>query len=408
MLKLLLIGPCDGEDVGEAWVGFQWIQRLAARHDVTLVTYYKRGRTPVSRQLPGIRVIEWAESPIVGRAERFNSLLKPGYFPFYISSRRWIRDRLANGESFDIAYQPVPVAMRYPSPMVGLGIPFVIGPIGGSLPSPPGFDAGEDSAPWYVGLRRLDRLRIRHDPLLRRTYEQASCVIGIAPYVREFLAGIALRRFEIMSETGIESLPLPLDRAGRSDSLVRLLFVGRLIRTKGARDAIQALGIVRDLPVALDIVGDGFDRAQCEALTAELELTERVQFHGQVGRSRVEEFYRAADIFLFPSYREPGGNVVFEAMAHGLPLIVSDIGGPGAVVDDSSGIRLHPESPEQYAAEIAAALTRLVRERETRLALGAGARRRVAEIALWDNKVTRLEEIFANVLAGTVLTTRER
>jgi glycosyltransferase involved in cell wall biosynthesis len=396
VLRLLLIAPCDGEDVGEAWIAHQWAGRLGARHDVTLLTYYKRGRTPPSRQLPGVRVIEWAEPPLVGKAERLNSLLKPGYVPFYVRARRWIRQSLAAGDRFDVAYQPVPVAMRYPSPAAGLGIPLIIGPVGGSLSAPAGFAGAEDTAPWYVGLRRLDPLRIRHDPLLRRTYDGASCVLGIAPYARDFLAGINLQRFEVMSDTGIERLPAVVNRADRHGD-VRLLFVGRLVRTKGARDAIRALSLVPELPAVLDVVGDGFDRAACEAAAAELQLDGRVCFHGWLKQEEVRDFYESADVFVFPSYREPGGSVVFEAMSYGLPLIVSDIGGPGAVVDETSGIRLHPESPDQYARSIAAAITQLVMDRNLRLKLGDGARRRVGEVGLWDSRVDRLEEIFDDV-----------
>ena len=76
---------------------------------------------------------------------------------------------------------------------------------------------------------------------------------------------------------------------------------------------------------------------------------------------RVEEFYRSADMFVFPSYREPGGNVIFEAMGHGLPLVVSDRGGPGAAVDETCGIRVHPASPDQYAQDLAYGVARLVR-----------------------------------------------
>jgi glycosyltransferase involved in cell wall biosynthesis len=397
--KLLLIVPtCDGLDVGEAWVAYQWARHLAVRNDLTVLTYHKRGRTPASAQLPGIRVIEWAEPPGLGRAERFNSMLKPGYVPFYFRARRWIRAAQARGERFDVAFQPVPVAMRYPSPVAGLGIPLVIGPVGGSLQSPPGFRDGERRAPWYLRLRKLDQLRVRRDPLLRGTYEQASCVLGIAPYVREFLSGIAVRRFEVMSETGIQALPEPVNRADRSGEM-RLLFVGRLIPTKGARDAIRALGLARELPASLDIVGDGYDRAACEALTAELGLSDRVRFHGQISRGQVEDLYRSADIFVFPSYREPGGNVVFEAMGHGLPLIVSDLGGPGNVVDETCGIRLHPETPEQYARDIAAAVSKLVTRGDLRRALGEGARQRVADIGLWASKAANLEALCAEVTA---------
>lgn len=401
MPKLLLIGSFDGADVGEAWVAFQWVRRLASRHDVTVLSYHKRGKNPLSQQLPGVRVVEWQDLPFVGRAERLNSMLKPGYAYFYVQARKWIKARRAAGESFELAFQPVPVAMRYPSPVAGLGIPYMIGPVGGSLPSPEGFQSGQDTAPWYVGLRGIDGVRMRCDPLLRKTYEQASCVLGIAPYVRDFLDEIPLRRFELMSETGIEALPDRVDRTARSSGPVRLLFVGRLIRTKGARDAIQALSLLPDLPVQFDIVGDGFDRTECESMVARLGLGDKVRFHGYVERRLVDDFYRQADIFLFPSYREPGGNVVFEAMGFGLPLIVSDNGGPGAVVDDASGIRLHPTAPEQYAQDIAGAIEALVRDSARRLTMGEAARGRVQEVALWDKKVERFEEICAEILASS-------
>jgi glycosyltransferase involved in cell wall biosynthesis len=323
-------------------------------------------------------------------------MLKPGYIPFYLRARLWIRRALARGERFDIAYQPVPVAMRYPSPVAGFGIPYIIGPVGGSLESPPGFGDEMDTAPWYVGLRKLDRLRMRWDPLLCRTYDGASCVIGIAPYVRDFLRVRPVRQLELMSETGIEALPESIDRTRRDQ--VRLLYVGRLVRPKGARDAIRAIGLLRDLPVVLDVVGDGFDRAQCEALASELGILDRVIFHGWRSRAEVDNFYRVADIFVFPSYREPGGNVAFEAMGFGLPLVVSDRGGPGCVVNETCGIRVHPLTPDQYAQDIAAAIRRLVEDRDLRLSLGRGARKRAADIALWDKKLDQMDLLFAEVL----------
>jgi glycosyltransferase involved in cell wall biosynthesis len=399
MLKLLLIVPtCDAQDVGEAFVGYQWVRQLAVRHEVTVLTYHKRGVLPLSRQFPGIRIIEWAEPPGLGRAERLNSMLKPAYVPFYTRARRWIRSALARGERFDLAHQPVPVAVRYPSPVAGLGIPFVLGPVGGSLSSPPAFTAEEGTNPWYVGLRGLDGLRLRHDPLLRRTYQQAGCVLGIAPYVRDRLAGAGVRRFEVMSETGLVTLPEQVDRAGR-EGPVRLLFVGRLVRTKGARDAIRAMGMLPGLPVCLDIVGDGYDRSACEALVRQLGLGRRVCFHGWLPRERIDGFYQAADVFVFPSYREPGGNVAFEAMGHSLPLVVSDRGGPSAVVDDTCGIRVHPASPEQYARDLAYAVARLVRDPGLRVALGEGARQRVQQIGLWDTRGQQIEPVYTEVLA---------
>ena len=150
-------------------------------------------------------MVEWDEPRLLSRPERFSSLLKPWYPLFYRECRSWILQAHDEGRRFDVGHQPTPVAMRYPSPLAGSGIPLVLGPVGGSMSSPPGFRADEDS-PWYVSLRGLDGWRVRHDPVLRRTYQDASVVAGIAPDVREHLQSVRLRRFIVMSETGVPQL----------------------------------------------------------------------------------------------------------------------------------------------------------------------------------------------------------
>lgn len=396
--NILVVAPtCDGTDVGEAWVAYQWVRHLSIRNNVTLLTYHKRGKIPAKTQFPGVRVIEWSEPPLLGKAERLNSLLKPAYLPFYVRARQWIKRSLACGADFDLIHQPLPVAMRYPSPAAGLGIPLIVGPVGGGLTSPEAFEAEEGSAPWYVGLRRIDRLRLIRDPLLRATYESADCVLGIAPYVLDQLEGLKIRRFQSMSETALVDLPAPTDRSMRTGP-VRMLTVGRLVRTKGARDSIVALSRLPDGLATLDIVGDGPDRSACEALVKELRVQDRVKFHGALSRSDVNDFYERADLFVFPSYREPGGNVVFEAMGHGLPLIVVDRGGPGAATDDSCAIRLTADSPEQLAEDLAGAMRRLIFDANLRQAMGTAARSRAARKALWSTKVLEIEHLYVSIL----------
>lgn len=398
-MKVLLIAPtCDGTDVGEAWVAYQWASRLASRHDVTLLTYHKRGRPTARAQLAGrARVVEWPELPMVGRAERFNSMLKPSYVPFYSQARRWIRQALARGEHFDIAHQPVPVAMRYPSPAAALGIPLIVGPVGGGLESPAGFRSEEqETTSWYVGLRHVDQWRLRHDPWLRRTYRSAACVVGIAPYVLDSLTPVRPRRVEFLSDTGLETLRSPVLRKARGGA-IRLLFVGRMVRTKGARDLIAALPYVRDLPIAVDFVGDGPDLPACRKLAGDLGVSDRVTFHGRVAHEEVWPFFEQADVFVFPSYREPGGTVVFEAMGCSLPLVVCDSGGPAQAVDDRCAIRLPVATPAQLACDIATAIRTLATDGELRRRMGAAARDRVLRTGMWDAKVRWAEDLYGEL-----------
>lgn len=396
-MRLLLVAPsCDGTDVGEAWVAHQWASRLSERHDLTVLTYRGHTRPSAVEQLPAARVVEWDQPAFYSRSPRLNSLLKPWYPTFYAHARRWIRQAIARGERFDVAHQPVPVAMRYPSPLRGMGIPYVVGPQGGSIANPQHFE-DEDTAPWYVGLRRVDAWRLRHDPVLRRSYRDASAVLAIAPYAADAMRDLGVDRPHYLSETAIGSVPDTLTRAEWPDPL-RLLFVGRLIRTKGARDAIRALADLRDLPVVLDVVGDGFDRGACEALASELDLRERVRFHGARPRAEVDGFYERADVFVFPSYREPGGNVPFEAMGWGLPLVVADAGGPGHVVSEDFGVRVPVTDPHTFARDLAAAIRSLAEDPNRRLAMGKAAREEVLATGTWSRRVEQMEEIYAQVL----------
>ena len=403
MKVLLVASTINREDIGESWVAYQWAAHLAERVDLTVLTYRKRGAPEVAPQLPGVRVVEWQEPPLFGRLERFNSLLKPGYFSFSGKVRRWIRQALIRGEHFDIAHQVVPVAMRYPTPLSGWDFPYLIGPVGGSLESPPGF-VDSETGPWYLKLRALDRWRLQHDPWLRGTYESAACVLGIADYVRGTLAGLRVQRLEIMSETGLTDVPDEPEREIGTPATVknplRVLFVGRVIRTKGARDLVAAMALLRDVPVVADIVGDGFDLAACKVSALESGVSDRVSFHGRQDRPSVHGFYRDADVFVFPSYREPGGNVVFEAMGHELPLIVCDVGGPAAAVDENCAIVLRATTPAQLADDLAAAIRRLAGDPQLRLEMGRAARQRLLEVGLWPGKTDRTIELYQELIGA--------
>jgi glycosyltransferase involved in cell wall biosynthesis len=397
--RVLALAPyCDGLDVGEAWCAYQWIEQLARHAQVTLLTLRRQQRVPASEQLPGVEVVEWDERLAPQRFSRLASMLKPSYLGFHAEARRWLAQALAAGREFDVAHQFTPIALRYPSPLAGFPIPYVLGPLGGSLETPEGFAAECRSSAWYTRLRGLDRWRLRCDPLLRRSYAGAAAILGVAPYVRELLAPVAMRRFEVISELGIEELARPRQCAGVGESL-KLVHVGRAVRTKGLRDAVRAIAqLPADVRVHLDVAGQGEETAICREEAVRLGVSDRISFHGQIPRAAVEDLYARADAFLFPSFREPSGSVVFEALRHGLPVITTDRGGPGFVIDETCGITVPAVDPERLATELAAAITRLARDPALCGRLAAGARERVAAIGLWENKIGWLLDLYAELV----------
>jgi glycosyltransferase involved in cell wall biosynthesis len=397
-IRVLALAPyCDGLDVGESWCAFQWVKSLAAGADVTLLTLRRKGRTPVSEQLPEVNVVEWDEASPVAGMERLNSMLKPGYLAFYMRTRSWLARATAAGEKFDVAHQFTPIALRYPSPLASFSIPYVIGPLGGSLETPPGFVAECASAGWYTRLRSLDRWRLRHDRILKHAYHNASALIGVAPYVGEMLAPAQPQRFEVMSELGIDDLA-PYRARDLVPNRLRLMHVGRGVRTKGLRDAVRAIALLPEsLDVKLDAAGQGEEIEICRAEARKLGVSDRINFLGQVTRAEIEELYAAADGFLFPSFREPSGSVVFEALRHGLPVVTTNIGGPGYVIDETCGIKVPAHTPEQLARDLAAAVTQLAKDTGLRASLSAGALSRVSAIGLWRNKAKWLLNLYGEL-----------
>ena len=103
----------------------------------------------------------------------------------------------------------------------------------------------------------------------------------------------------------------------------KFLFVGYLARRKGLDVALRALGFLKERNWTLDVLGDGSQRKELEALVSELGLEGRVTFHGF--RDDAGEWMASSGCLLFPSWQEGLPLTVIEALAVGLPILASDI-----------------------------------------------------------------------------------
>lgn len=151
----------------------------------------------------------------------------------------------------------------------------------------------------------------------------------------------------------------------------RIGSVGRLSIEKGVDVLIRAFALAaRELPHAeLVIVGDGPERAALESLTAELALADRVRFLGQ--RSDVWDQLAGLDVFVLPSRSEGMPMALLEAMATGLPVVSTSVGGiPEALADGRSGLLVPPENPTVMAS----AIVRLLSDRPLAQRLAREAR----------------------------------
>lgn len=396
-IRVFLTAPdIDPYATGESFNGYRWAKAMSEVVDLTVFAFQRHNRPPLQEALPNARVTTVPRPRFFSRWPRFDAMAKPNY-PLYIRAVRQTLRRMP-GE-FDIGHQILPAAARFPISLRGTGLPYVVGPLGGSIETPPAFKTEIQGAPWFTRIRNIDLLRLRHDPWLRAGYSEADLVLGTAPYMRERLSVVPLKRFEVLLHISVPDLAPEIDRPNRTKD-VRLLHIGRGVRSKGLRDTVRAMAQLRDkLPgITLTVAGAGEEIEHCRREAVELGIAERVTFLGLIPRDEVEKLYPEADIFTFPSFQEPAGNVVYEAMRWGLPVIAAAAGGPDSMVDDTTGIRIPVTEPVQYAHDIATAIEALAVDPDKRRAMGAAARAKLELKAFMPAKAARLAALYADVL----------
>ncbi|MDQ6624785.1 MAG: glycosyltransferase [Verrucomicrobiota bacterium] len=169
---------------------------------------------------------------------------------------------------------------------------------------------------------------------------------------------------------------------------VRLLYVGRVSKEKDLDVLAAAYRQLRDagLPLRLYVVGDG-----PYAETMSSALPDAV-FAGYLSGEELATAYASADLFVFPSTTDTFGNVVIEAQAAGLPVIVSNVGGPQELVEDNvDGLITRARDVDDFSA----AIRRLVRDRALRAQMGTRAREKVVTRS-WPNAFQKFWALTAN------------
>ena len=171
--------------------------------------------------------------------------------------------------------------------------------------------------------------------------------------------------------------PAFFEKFGACNGEVRLLYVGRVSREKDLDLLAAAYRLLRDegLPVQLFVVGHGpYSDAFAKSLPEAF-------FTGYLRGNELAAAYASADIFVFPSTTDTFGNVILEAQACGLPVVVSDSGGPKELVQDKgNGLITKSHDVEDFARAIRALVTNpALRER-----MGKSARNSVVDRS-WPN-----------------------
>jgi glycosyltransferase involved in cell wall biosynthesis len=385
MARILLSAyACEPDRGSEPGVGWGWATELArVGHQVTVLTRAANRAAIDSKAAP--KNLRFVFFDLPRWTQRMRQL--PGGKALYYVLWQWLAARVVRRRfpslPFDLVQHVTYVSVRFPSFMGSLGIPFYFGPVSGGEAVPPtlraGFPAG---ARCKEGLRDLSNRLVALDPLMRRTFRQASRILVTRDTLPLLPHGIGSKVVQALA-VGLPGRGPEPRETRRKISQLRALYAGRLLHWKGVDIALHAVALARDAgcDIHFTVVGDGPARERLVKLCGKLRLEGTVRWMGRVPQSQVGEFYRDADVLLFPSLRDSGGMVVLEALSHGLPVITTNLGGPGAIANQSCGWMVMTEgrSPEAVARSVADALVELGSSPELLESLSRGAVKRAQQ-----------------------------
>ncbi len=175
-----------------------------------------------------------------------------------------------------------------------------------------------------------------------------------------------------------------------------VLVVGRLVYEKGAHILINAIPrILEKVNAKFVIVGSGYMKEQLSTIVKSMSLEGKVLFTGFLDDESLLKLQCVADVSVVPSLFEPFGIVALEAMAAGSPVVVSDTGGLGEIVEhDVTGVKVYPNNVESLAWGV----TKVLTDQRYRDILRENALKRMKEKYDWDRIAQKTQQIYADVL----------
>lgn len=354
-MKILLSAfACDPNSGSEPYVGWNWLKLLSARHSkLTVLT--RRVHQEVLQQTiekNQMRNVEFIffDLPVIGGMGHRDRGIKAYYIAWQVLAYfRVLAYCLTN--RVKVIHHCTYNVVDFPGFLWAIpGSRFVWGPVGGGQ-CPPEWASRIYGSGWNrERLRRFIKATIRYNPLVLLGIWRASVVLVAND---ETLARIPERfrgKCQKMLETAINVPPGRAARSadGASGQAVRLLWVGQIERRKAVGillDAISALSLRRGGTdgITVDVIGEGPDMQREIQRAEKLGIRSAVNFLGAQPFHKMSDFYARADMFVFTSVQDTSGNVVLEALSHGLPVVAINHQGAKEILRDGGGLLVEPE-----------------------------------------------------------------
>lgn len=228
-------------------------------------------------------------------------------------------------------------------------------------------------------------------PAIKLIWKNADALVANSQGLKDMALDFYHKKdFEIICNGVDTEMFYPIEKK-KSDEF-KILFVSRLIERKGLQFIIPQLQKIQESTerkIRLIVVGDGPYRTELEQLVKEYHVEDIVQFEGQKDKSEIVSYYQNADLFILPSAKEGMPNVVLEAMACGLPIVMTPCEGSKELIGENGKV----VSVQEFEKEI----EKIVSNDDIRKAMARESRRRVEEEFSWNSTIDKYEKLISGL-----------
>ena len=396
---LASVWQLDPEDVGGNRINYEWVTRLCEHVDLTVITAGARiNETCGIEDNNKIKLIKIPPYLSFRKWDLFDRTVSPGYLEYFWRTKYRVKTIL-NKNDFDICHHFAPQNIRFASPFLDVkSHPTVFGPFHGGLPSPQIMKELHGKEKLLMKLRIVDQLRLRFDYTLRKHFKNATKLLLSADYVADILkpVGIPPSKFEVIPPPPV-SLPNEV-KSYKNHNKLKMIFVGRLVPTKGLEILIKSLRGLEHLNIELSVFGKGECEHYYKRLAEKLNVNDSISWKGFVPNNVIHQEMLNSDLFVFPSLREPFGIAIAEAMGIGLPVICVDYGGPGYIVTDNCGIKIKLSNLEKMTFDLHSAIKQYYFNRELLSIFGSNSLLRIRNELSWEASIDKILKLYNRLL----------
>ncbi len=241
-------------------------------------------------------------------------------------------------------------------------------------------------------------------PYFKQIFKRADKIQAISNYLAKWAKDLGAKCQIEVVPNGISMEHGAHSMEQKQGLIKRIITVSRLVEKNGVEDLIEAIKILDRNDIVLKILGDGKLRKKLEKLVKDLEIKDRVallgekqfQLKGEVSNKAVYERLMCADVFCRPSLSEGLGNAFLEAMAVGVPVIATPVGGiPDFLKDGETGWFCEPRNPKSIVEKIKYILDEKNKEEVARVV--ENAKKLVEEKYNWDLIARRMQTIICDL-----------